>query len=148
MSETNRISAQTGANEPPPPLTSEDMISRLRSLCEAARMIGDHVAAIHLQVWHAIDDLSKVGLTTAKPTSGSDVSLTELSELLTPKEVAQILGVCRATLLRMRNSGRFPEPIYMSARKLRYRRRDLTDWLEKNADVGRLEGPSSTASAP
>lgn len=144
MTETKHVGLDAVTTEHPSPITADEMIKVLRSLCEAAGMIGNHVAAIHLEAWRAIDDLTSKSLLPNLSEGESQVSKDDLSGLLTPVEVAEILGICRATLHKMRKNGRFPQPIFMSARKLRYRRADVMEWLDRQASLDRPAGSEAT----
>jgi len=55
-----------------------------------------------------------------------------VSELLTTKQVAKLLGIGERTLWRWSHSGRAPSPIkFGGSRKaaVRYRRAELLDWI-------------------
>ncbi|AWK86543.1 helix-turn-helix transcriptional regulator [Azospirillum thermophilum] len=55
--------------------------------------------------------------------------------VLTESEVRMMLGVSRTTLWRMRCAGRFPAPIQMGTRSVRYRRSDVVGWVNSGAMV-------------
>lgn len=52
------------------------------------------------------------------------------SDLLTPDQVAATLGLSHRTLAAWRSSGRNPIPYVKVGSRVRYRRQDVTAWLE------------------
>ncbi len=50
--------------------------------------------------------------------------------LLSEKRAAQLLGLSEKTLQKWRLTGTGPQFVKISARCIRYRRRDLTSWAE------------------
>ena len=54
----------------------------------------------------------------------------EMEALLTPKEVAHLLNIPMKTLYQWRYNGTGP-PCHKIGRHLRYRRRDVEEWFEK-----------------
>lgn len=145
MLKASRSLIELASIESQHPIRTEDAIQLLRSLLENAQMIENHVASMHLAIWRTIDDLRSDGLQANQQEDVADVSFTNISELLTTMEVADMLGVSRATLLKMRKDRRFLEPIHLSARKLRYRRKDVEEWLERSAEAARNSGSQSVA---
>lgn len=67
--------------------------------------------------------------------------LEELNErrrgILTPEQVAEILGLSVHTLEKWRMRGRNKLPFLKIGRKVRYRAEDLVDFLEPNQAVSR-----------
>jgi len=53
--------------------------------------------------------------------------------ILTESEVRKIVGMSRTTLWRMRLDGRFPKPLDMGTRSVRYRRADIESWVAGGA---------------
>lgn len=51
------------------------------------------------------------------------------SELLRKRESAKLTGLTERTLDKLRDAGRFPKPIALSKRTLRWRRSDLLTWI-------------------
>ena len=54
---------------------------------------------------------------------------TQMSELWSPKEVAQHLGIARRTLRRWMVAGYFPRPIRLNGRTLRWEPQAVRAWL-------------------
>ena len=54
------------------------------------------------------------------------------AELLTTREACLLLSIGRSTLCRDSASGRIPRPVRIG-RKLRWRRRELQDWIQAGA---------------
>jgi len=54
-----------------------------------------------------------------------------MAELLSPKELAQKLGISLRTLRRWRSMGFLPEPIKLSARVVRWEWENIRLWLQK-----------------
>jgi predicted DNA-binding transcriptional regulator AlpA len=52
-------------------------------------------------------------------------------KILSPTEVAELLGVTSAALTQMRYLGRGPDYLRLSAQRIRYRRSDVDAWLER-----------------
>lgn len=55
------------------------------------------------------------------------------NELLSLEQVAKRLSVSTVTLMKMRRSGNFPEPIHISQRRRAYREGDIKEWLRSGA---------------
>lgn len=55
------------------------------------------------------------------------------SELLSPKEACEYLGICRRSLGRYMATGVIPEPLRLSARMLRWRKKDLDRAMEERS---------------
>lgn len=53
------------------------------------------------------------------------------TDLLSPKEVCEYLGISRRSLTRYVDTGNVPQPIRFNARMLRWRRKDLDATLER-----------------
>ena len=49
--------------------------------------------------------------------------------LLTRREVEARCGLSRSSLYRLMRLGRFPEPIRVAIRAVRWREREIEDWL-------------------
>jgi excisionase family DNA binding protein len=53
--------------------------------------------------------------------------------LLTVDEVAQLLGLSRRTVWRLRSTGRIPAPVRIG-RSVRWRRADVDEWISARCD--------------
>ena len=60
-----------------------------------------------------------------------------MSELLTPAEVAIMLGISETMLKRYRLKGTGPQPTFISPRIIKYRPEAITAWIDKQ------EGPAN-----
>lgn len=58
---------------------------------------------------------------------------TQISPLLTSKEVARLLSVAPSTLCRWRKTGKGPRVYWLGDGTPRYREDDLLEWLERMA---------------
>lgn len=56
---------------------------------------------------------------------------TTTTDLLTPAEVAEMLGVQEQTLTAWRARGRYGLPYIKIGRRIRYRRADVEAWLQE-----------------
>lgn len=54
----------------------------------------------------------------------------ETERLLSMAEVAKICGLSKVTLWRMRKEGRFPAPLELGAKTLRWRESAVLAWIE------------------
>jgi prophage regulatory protein len=52
------------------------------------------------------------------------------AELLRKRDILQWLGVTADTLARWRRAGRFPQPLQIGPRVIRWRRSDIVAWLD------------------
>lgn len=57
--------------------------------------------------------------------------MAEGEELITEEQVAKLLTVSISTVKRLRASGKGPRYIRISERVVRYRRKDVLDWMEQ-----------------
>lgn len=71
-------------------------------------------------------------MNTAKTTSSLERDTDELDRLINEHEAARLLGYTVRALQNWRVRGGGPAFIKVSARSIRYRRRDLIDWIEKH----------------
>ena len=62
--------------------------------------------------------------------------------LLTTREVADRLGLAPETVLRWAKRGKLPA-VYLSSRAIRFREKDLADWLEQRTTGGESSRPES-----
>ena len=62
-----------------------------------------------------------------------DVPMSE--QLLTPADVAVILGISQNTLKRMRLDKKGPPAVYLSARTIRYHPDKVAEWITNNEEV-------------
>jgi excisionase family DNA binding protein len=60
---------------------------------------------------------------------GQLVDLTPLNRLFSAQDVAELLGVSRRTVFRLRASGALPAPFEISTNTVRWRYRDILDYL-------------------
>jgi predicted DNA-binding transcriptional regulator AlpA len=58
-------------------------------------------------------------------------AMAEEDALMTEEQVAKLLTVSVSTVKRLRVSGEGPRHIRISPRVVRYRRRDVLDWMER-----------------
>lgn len=56
-------------------------------------------------------------------------------DLLTVAQVAERLSVCVRTVRRMVKNGRLPPPLRFSSKLVRWRRRDVDDYLRGSKDL-------------
>ena len=49
--------------------------------------------------------------------------------VMSEAEVRTMIGIGRTTLYRLRQEGKFPAPINLGTRTLRFRKTDVEDWL-------------------
>ncbi len=61
-----------------------------------------------------------------------DVLMAE--QLLTPQQVAEILGISMNTLKRMRLDKKGPPAVYLSARTIRYHPDKVAEWITNNME--------------
>lgn len=52
-------------------------------------------------------------------------------DLLSPPEVAELLGVSTGSLAQMRYMRRGPDYVRLSEQRVRYRRVDVEEWLQR-----------------
>lgn len=64
--------------------------------------------------------------------------------LLTLKEVREITGYSANHIYRLIRKGQFPQRIKLGANSVRWRRREIEDWIEKKE----IPGPPSTLHFP
>lgn len=57
-------------------------------------------------------------------------------QLLTPEDVAGMLGITPRTLQDWRLKGYGPKPVFLTARTVRYRLPEVENWIEKRAKEG------------
>ena len=55
----------------------------------------------------------------------------EDGELLSPTETSKYLNVSRYHLIKLADNEEFPKPIALSARTLRWKKKELDTWLGK-----------------
>ena len=53
-----------------------------------------------------------------------------LDKFIAAREVADRIGLSRTTLHRMVKAGSFPPPVQMGQRAVRWREREIAEWLE------------------
>jgi excisionase family DNA binding protein len=61
-----------------------------------------------------------------------------LPRLLTQGEVCELTGVSRITLWQWRRAGRFPQPLVLGYRTLRWPEPAIAKWLEASGRKGRV----------
>lgn len=54
-----------------------------------------------------------------------------MEKLLTRKEVEHIIGLKRSTIYDWMRSGRFPRPMRLGPKAVRWRQSDITTWMEE-----------------
>jgi predicted DNA-binding transcriptional regulator AlpA len=72
------------------------------------------------------------GAAQRPPRDGDDMNDPDLAALLTGREAAALLRLSERTMERHRASGTGPRYLALG-RAIRYRRRDLLDWIERAA---------------
>ena len=102
--------------------------------------------AIACKKWHRLTKLNQEGdaLNAIKLTTSTEADVENSSDLLKRADVLGLLDIDPATLWRWRKSGNFPAPIKLTRGNLRWRKKDVTAWLESRrvSDVPHmLEGP-------
>jgi excisionase family DNA binding protein len=55
-------------------------------------------------------------------------------DLMTEEQVAKLLTVSVSTVKRLRASGQGPRYLRISERVVRYRRRDVDEWMQRRAE--------------
>lgn len=58
-----------------------------------------------------------------------------MDQLLTPAEVANMLGISEITLKRYRLDGSGPQPVFISPRIIRYNPQVVADWLTEREEA-------------
>jgi len=66
-------------------------------------------------------------------------------DLLKPNNAARLLGVSEIWLKKLRLSGGGPKYVRLSERLIRYKRSDLTDWVEARRFSNTAQYPSREA---
>ena len=67
------------------------------------------------------------------------------SALIDARELAAMLAISVPTVWRMRESGRLPEPLRLTAQCVRWRRADIDSWLTAGCpSIGATETGSQT----
>ena len=54
-----------------------------------------------------------------------------MNRLLRRKEVGQMVSLSRASIYRLMDSGDFPHPIRVGPRAVRWRLRDIEEWMSE-----------------
>jgi predicted DNA-binding transcriptional regulator AlpA len=115
----------------------EILLAEMRKLASVASQTMNRVMAFELRLRSSIH---KIGHATEQQPKSLSAELrpamtaAEFKDLLTRKEVAKQIGVCTVTLKRMYDEGRFPKPIQLSPRRLRFRRSDVDRWIRGDDD--------------
>jgi predicted DNA-binding transcriptional regulator AlpA len=61
--------------------------------------------------------------------------MSNLSEIISPKDLPKETGISRVTVWRLEKAGDFPPRIQLSPGRVGYRRADVTAWLESRKSV-------------
>ncbi|MGE3473149.1 MAG: helix-turn-helix transcriptional regulator [Vicinamibacterales bacterium] len=61
----------------------------------------------------------------------------EVSALLSWQEVRALVPLSRATVWALRRTGRFPQPVQISANRIAWRASDLNAWIAERAGESR-----------
>ena len=61
------------------------------------------------------------------------------SELLTVKEVAELLAISQRTVWKFSVSGKLPAPITIGGKIKRWSRKSVMQWIEKGAELSEKE---------
>ena len=59
----------------------------------------------------------------------------EIDRLLTVKEVGELIGLDRVTIYRLRQQGRFPRPIQLGKRTIRWRTSEIQEWIANTPEI-------------
>lgn len=57
-------------------------------------------------------------------------------KLLRRRQVEAITGLCRSSIYRLMKIGRFPRPVSIGPRAVRWRLSDVTEWVESRPVAG------------
>ena len=68
-----------------------------------------------------------------------DDVMTTTSPLLTPDQVADMLGITTKTLQKWRLDGGGPPAVFLTARTVRYRQADVDSWIESHPPAYKYE---------
>jgi predicted DNA-binding transcriptional regulator AlpA len=104
---------------PPSQLLSPSESSRLR-------IIADIIAKLLLEM--VVQDRRMIGDAPVSSFNGK----TPDHQLLTLKQVMELVPVSRATLHRMEKDGRFPAPKRMGQGRRAWRARDIYNWIDED----------------
>lgn len=55
--------------------------------------------------------------------------MTEVMELVSPKQACAMTSLSRTTIWRMTEEGLFPKPIQLTSRRYAYKRSDIAKWV-------------------
>ena len=66
------------------------------------------------------------------PSKKLEPAVSTKAHLLTMDQVLEMLGVSRATLARTRSSGKFPQPVRLSQRRIAWKSDEITAWILDN----------------
>lgn len=103
----------------------------------------NHAISVDLELRRIVAQIEAITADAPEPTEpASEPGFTRrrTGELLTLTEVGIELDMSRTTLYKLRQEEDFPAPVKISARKHRWRRSDIKDWL-----AGRGNGSTESA---
>ena len=86
--------------------------------------------------------MSPETLPMTAPPAGSPFNGRDMPELMTPPQVAQLLGVNVTTLRNWRHAGAGPRFVTLSSRTIRYRLADVRAFIDRNTSSD-ADGTSS-----
>ena len=70
-----------------------------------------------------------------------------MNRFLRRREVEQMVGLSRTSIYRLMDSGNFPHPIRVGPRAVRWRLRDIEEWmLERPFTTGKVRGSQQEVS--
>jgi prophage regulatory protein len=58
------------------------------------------------------------------------MQITENEKLMTKTDICEYLTLSDSTLFRLRRDNVFPKPLNLGARTIRWKRKDIDNWLE------------------
>ena len=59
----------------------------------------------------------------------------EIDRLMTVKELGELLGLDRVTIYRLRKEGRFPRPLQLGPRTIRWRQSQIQEWIANPPEI-------------
>ena len=91
------------------------------------------------------DASDAIVVSDASVRGGSDTDPTFWHQLIDEQTAADFLDITRRTVQSLRQSGRGPHFIRISSRCVKYRRRDLKEWVDKHLRTSTADpGPNGT----
>ena len=119
-------------------------VSTFREFAEASQRVLLQMRVVRDSLRNLLSDFERLEAAVAElqtcldeteVISSSPPIVTVVSErprVLRLVEVAQTLGLCRSTIYRMMQEGRFPKPLHLSGRAVRWSSEDIAAWLSEH----------------